>query len=323
MRLVSYQTREEAKLRFGWLTDGLVYDGQRTAAVFGYSLPSSMLEFLQLEEAGLTQLREVAARVEQENIPRDHHVDGLPLAVPAAAIKLAAPLPNPGSFRDFYAFEQHVKTARARRGLAMIPEWYEIPVFYFSNPHAITGPEDSIRKPAKTAKLDFELEIACIIGKRGSNIKPQEADAYIAGFTILNDWSARDIQQQEMPVGLGPAKGKDFATSIGPWLVTLDELADRKAGNGYDLQMTAKINGQEVSRGNMQDLYWTFGQMIARASEDVALLPGDLIGSGTVGSGCILEIGEENVQWLQPGDVIELEIERLGTLRNQIQVISE
>jgi len=227
------------------------------------------------------------------------------------------------SFRDFYAFEQHVKSARGRRGLEMIPEWYEAPAFYFSNVASIVGPDSPIRKPADTQELDYELELGVVIGKEGGDIPIAEADSYIAGFTIVNDWSARDIQRREMKVGLGPAKGKDFATSIGPYLVTPDELEDRilpdrSRGNRYDLAMSARVNGREYSRGNAKDMHWTFAELISHASQNTVLKPGDLLGSGTVGTGCILEIQDEDHPWLQPGDVVELEIERLGTLRNSV-----
>jgi fumarylacetoacetate (FAA) hydrolase len=230
---------------------------------------------------------------------------------------------RPTSIRDFYAFEQHVKSARARRGLEMIPEWYELPVFYYSNPQMIYGPNYTVHKPHKTECLDFELEVAAIISPSSitgvQDTAVEEAESHIVGYTIMNDWSARDIQRKEMAVGLGPAKGKDFATSLGPWIVTPDELEDRRSGKGYDLQMVARRNGVEISRGNWNTIYWSFAEMIARASEDCMLFPGDVIGSGTVGTGCILELGSENVGgWLQPGDVIELEIERLGVLRNTI-----
>jgi fumarylacetoacetate (FAA) hydrolase len=201
----------------------------------------------------------------------------------------------------------------------MIPEWYQVPVFYFSNHNAIVGPDEPVRRPSYTQELDFELEIACVIHQEGMDIAAADAEAHILGFTILNDWSARDVQRLEMKMNLGPAKGKDFATSMGPAIVTLDELADRALGDGrYDLAMSARVNGREVSRGNFKDITFTFPQMIARASADVLLLPGDVIGSGTVGTGCILELGPENVPWLVPGDVVELEIERLGILRNEI-----
>jgi fumarylacetoacetate (FAA) hydrolase len=201
----------------------------------------------------------------------------------------------------------------------MIPEWYSFPVFYFTNPRAVFPPDAEIPYPKGTQALDFELEIAAIIGKAGINIPVEEADSYIAGYTIMNDWSARDIQAKEMAVGLGPAKGKDFATSLGPVMVTPDELEDRRAAKGFDLAMVARRNGAELSRGNWKTIYYSFAEMIARASENAWLASGDVIGSGTVGTGCILEIGAEKAGgWLQPGDVIELEVERIGVLRNTI-----
>jgi fumarylacetoacetate (FAA) hydrolase len=239
-----------------------------------------------------------------------------------ADVELLAPI-EPPSFRDFYAFEAHVRNARRRRGLEMVPEWYEIPVFYFSNTASIIGPDAPVRKPPETQELDYELEIAAVIGQGGSDIPVSEADAHIAGFTILNDWSARDIQRQEMKVGLGPAKGKDFATSLGPVLVTPDlleqhVLPDRDHGKRYDLTMTATVNGREYSRGNARDMHWTFAELIAHASRNTLLRPGDLIGSGTVGTGCITEFPEGTFPWLQPGDVVELQIEGLGKLANTV-----
>lgn len=236
------------------------------------------------------------------------------------------PIPDKiSSLRDFYAFEEHVKTARANRGREMLPQWYEFPVFYFSNHHAIFRHDELVPKPHYTQRLDYELEIAFLIGKSGINIPAADAMDYIAGYTIMNDWSARDIQQKEMVIGLGPAKGKDFATSLGPEFVSPDELADRQIGAGaetrFDLEMVARVNGQELSRGNTKDIYFTFAQIIERASADVMLYEGDVIGSGTVGTGCLLELkGEESPlgRWLDVGDVVELEIERLGILRNTI-----
>lgn len=236
------------------------------------------------------------------------------------------PIPDKiNSLRDFYAFEQHVKTARANRGREMIPEWYEFPVFYFSNPHALFRHEETVPIPRYTLCLDYELEIAFTIGKEGINIPASDAMSYIAGYTIMNDWSARDVQRTEMAVGLGPAKAKDFATSLGPYFITPDEIEDRKIGTGaetrYDLAMVARVNGQELSHGNAKDIYFTFAQIIERASADVMLCPGDVIGSGTVGTGCLLELkGEQSAlgRWLQPGDIVELEIERIGILRNTV-----
>jgi 2-keto-4-pentenoate hydratase/2-oxohepta-3-ene-1,7-dioic acid hydratase in catechol pathway len=233
--------------------------------------------------------------------------------------RLLAPIPRPPTLRDFYAFEEHVKAARAKRGLEMVPEWYEIPVFYYSNPNVIYGPDDEIPIPSYTKALDFELEIACVIGKKGRDITAKEAESFIAGYTIMNDWSARDIQAKEMKVGLGPAKAKDFATSLGPWLVTPDELEDTKTGRGtYKLEMTARVNDKQVSKGNMESMHWTFSQMIAHASQDVELQVGDVFGSGTVGTGSLIEQQSKRTKWLRPGDNVELAIERLGTLRNRV-----
>ena len=215
-------------------------------------------------------------------------------------VQLRAPIPWPPSVRDFYAFERHVQSARAQRGLEMAPEWYRIPVFYFSNPAAILGPGDEIRFPAESSAWDYELEAAAVVG----------ADGGIAGFTVLNDWSARDLQKMEMAVGLGPAKGKDFATSLGPVLVTPDELGDLR------LEMVARVNGEERSRGNLGDMHWTWDQLVEHAGRDTRLVPGDVLGSGTVGTGCILEHGDG--RWLRSGDVVELEIESIGVLRNVV-----
>jgi 2-keto-4-pentenoate hydratase/2-oxohepta-3-ene-1,7-dioic acid hydratase in catechol pathway len=270
-------------------------------------LPSTMLELVERNEQYLPLIEEL------KNLsPKDKGVYSL------AEVKLTAPLPNPRSFRDFYAFEQHAKTARENRGLEMIPEWYEIPVFYFSNHLVMKGPDEPINRPKKCEWLDYELEIACIIGKEGQNISREQASDYIFGYCILNDWSARDLQRKEMMVGLGPAKGKDFATSIGPYIVTSDELTEFTSNKGFNLKMTAKVNGVLLSEGNMKDLFYSFGEMIERASDGVTLYPGEIIGSGTVGTGCLLELGQNVHRWLEPGDLVELEIENLGVLRNLI-----
>ncbi len=230
------------------------------------------------------------------------------------------PVPNPRSFRDFYAFEQHVKTCRQKRGQAMLPEWYEFPVFYFSNPGSLTGHGQAVKKPASTKELDLELEVGCIIAKDVQDVSGDAAEDAIFGYLVLNDLSARDLQRQEMKCMLGPAKGKDFATAIGPWVVTKDEIEDKRVGPGkYDLTMVARKNGKEISRGSFKDLTHDFTKMLERASRDVTLYAGDLIGSGTVGTGCILELGPDNTGgWLEPGDTIELEIDRLGILTTPI-----
>ncbi|HTM00480.1 MAG TPA: fumarylacetoacetate hydrolase family protein [Candidatus Omnitrophota bacterium] len=238
-------------------------------------------------------------------------------------VALLPPVAQPPTVRDFYAFETHVKNARARRGLTVPPEWYEAPVFYFSNPGALIGDGSTVVRPATSKALDYELEIAAVVGKRARDVAPDEWRSVVAGFTILNDWSARDVQRKEMAVGLGPAKGKDFATSLGPALVTLDELTERMraapgAGDRLDLAMEARVNGKTLSRANAKEMQFTFGQMIARASADVYLFPGDVIGSGTAGNGCLLELGPETHPWLEPGDTVTLEIERLGTLTNRV-----
>jgi fumarylacetoacetate (FAA) hydrolase len=206
---------------------------------------------------------------------------------------------KPNTLRDGYAFEQHVKTANKNRGREVPEEWYQFPVFYFTNPNAVFGHEDVIPYPPYTQAMDYELEIAAVIGKGGMNIKPEDAPAHIFGYTIFNDWSARDVQRKEMIVGLGPAKGKDFASSFGPVVATHDSFADKATGRPgvYDLAMTARINGVEFSRGNFKDMYWSFGEIIARASESVMLYPGDVIGSGTVGTGCLLELTKFQGPW--------------------------
>jgi fumarylacetoacetate (FAA) hydrolase len=217
-----------------------------------------------------------------------------------ADVDLRPPVLHPPSIRDFMAFEEHVANARRLRGADVPKEWYEVPVFYFSNPAAIFGPDDEIPYPAGSQELDYELECAAVIG----------ADGRIGGFTVMNDWSARDLQRQEMRVGLGPAKGKDFATSFGPVLVTPDEF------DGGEGEMVARVNGEERSRGNLRDMYHRWDALLARAAQNTVLRPGDIVGSGTVGSGCILEHGDG--RWLRRGDVVELEIEGVGTLRNVV-----
>ncbi len=245
-------------------------------------------------------------------------IGGVEMVLPLDEVRLVAPLPHPSSLRDFYAFEQHVATANRNRGRPVPPAWYDIPVFYFGNHNAIYGPNVEIPMP-RTKALDYELEIACVIGRAGRDILEEDAEEYIAGYTIMNDWSARDLQREEMSVGLGPAKGKDFATSLGPWLVTPDELESLALGDGrYNMPMMARINGEERSRGNFRDITYTFAQMIARASRDATLYPGDVLGSGTVGTGCLLELTAGQGPWLEPYDLVELEVAGLGILKNRV-----
>jgi len=298
MRYVTFTPPGENAPRLGALLSG-----ERIIDLSAAGMPTDMLAFIQ---AGL-QTWQAAGE------------DAGP-SYAVAEVKLYTPLLRPPTLRDFYAFEQHVATANANRGREVPKAWYEVPVFYFSNPHAVYGPDEDVPMPKSTQALDFELEVAAIIGKAGRDISAEEGMDHIFGFTIFNDWSARDVQRQEMSVGLGPAKGKDFASSFGPYIVTPDELADRSDGRPgvYDLTMTARVNGKEYSRGNWKDLHYSFGEMIARASADVTLSPGDIIGSGTVGTGCLLELTKAQGPWLQKDDVVELEIERLGVLRNLV-----
>jgi 2-keto-4-pentenoate hydratase/2-oxohepta-3-ene-1,7-dioic acid hydratase in catechol pathway len=302
VKLVSFLN--EGEVRAGIVQDEFVVD---IHAVSGGLLPKDMLSIIDLGDEGLKRMKELGTFSE-----KDEGVHSL------CEVTLKSPIPRPVSIRDFYAFEEHVKTARKRRGLDVVPEWYDIPVFYYTNHLAVKGTGDHITKPARCEWLDYELEIACVIGRKGTNISKKNAEEYIYGYFIMNDWSARDIQKHEMKVGLGPAKGKDFATSFGPYLVTKDELETYRKGDRFDLPMTAKVNGKLLSEGNYQDIHYPFADMIVRASEDVTLYPGEVIGSGTVGTGCILELGTEKHPWLKAGDVVELEIKGLGVLRNMI-----
>ena len=247
-------------------------------------------------------------------------------------VKLLAPIPRPNSLRDAYAFRQHVETSRRNRGLEMIKEFDDFPVFYFSNHNAIFGPSDDIQcMPSHFEKLDYELEIAILIGKEGINVKAENAKEYIAGFMIMNDMSSRGLQMEEMKLNLGPAKGKDFASVLGPYLVTPDELSgniinEDDNGCNYDLQMTCSLNGKLLSKGNLKDIAWSFEKIIERVSYGATIYPGDIIGSGTVGTGCLLEINGTNKLkssdftevWLKENDVVEMEIEKLGKITNKI-----
>jgi len=306
MKLFNYALPDYAEVRLGLAIGGQLYDAMKLAAG-RQAVPFSVDDALRDWPASFEEL---------ENLQKRPNTDAL---LEESEIHFLPPLLRPANFRDFYAFERHVKTARALRNLDVVAEWYEIPVFYFSNPHALYGHKAFIQKPAATSELDFELEVGCIIGRRGRNIKAENATGYIAGYCVLNDWSARDLQRREMRVGLGPAKGKDFATGLGPFLVTADELKGKEKDKGYDLRMTARKNGQLISDGNWSEIHYSFGEMIARASQDADLHAGDLLGSGTVGSGCILELRPENTNgWLEPGDTITLEIEGLGVLEQKV-----
>jgi fumarylacetoacetate (FAA) hydrolase len=253
-------------------------------------------------------------------------VEGFPVADDDDAVldrvdlEFGPPILRPTSLRDFYAFEGHVRTAWERRGQPVPEAWYRLPVFYFSNVSEIRGPDEPVWAPDDSAELDYELEVAALIDTPIRDLPPERAAEAIGGYTILNDWSARDLQREETTVRLGPAKGKDFASSIGPWLVTPDELADARAGKGYALTMTATVNGSETSRGSWADLHFGFGEMVARACADARLRPGDLVGSGTVGTGCLLEVKDATLgRYLEPGDEVVLSVDRMGDLRTPVR----
>jgi fumarylacetoacetate (FAA) hydrolase len=287
-------------------------------------LPVNMSMFLQYWEDSLPMALGGELMIREGKIYADNGID-------IESVDIIAPVPFPSSCRDGYAFRQHVEAARKNRNAPMIPEFDQYPIFYFTNHHSIVGAGDILCMPDHFEKLDFELEVAIVIAKHGRNIRVEDADNYIAGMMIMNDVSARKLQMEEMLLNLGPAKGKDFATSTGPYLVTLDELEPFEippkaghTGKAWNLRMQCRVNGLQVSDGNLGDMDWTFAELIERASYGADLYPGDVIGSGTVGTGCFLELngtGRLNnpayeEQWLQPGDVVELEVDQLGILKN-------
>jgi 2-keto-4-pentenoate hydratase/2-oxohepta-3-ene-1,7-dioic acid hydratase in catechol pathway len=242
--------------------------------------------------------------------------------VPLTEARLQSPI-RPPSIRDYSAFEQHVRFGLEAIGQRLGDDWYQIPPFWFCNPNSVVGPDVTIEVPGNSHHMDFELECAAVIGKPGRDIDPAVGEQHIAGFCIMNDWSARDLQHREMAcMPIGPSKGKDFGTSLGPWLVTRDEMDLLRKGRSFDLAMTAKVNGRQYSAGNLSDMYWSFGELVAYASRYATLVPGDVLGSGTCGTGCILELswthGTEAYPWLEDGDEVVLEIERLGALGNRI-----
>lgn len=325
MKLVTFKYQLNEQL--GVLVDNKIFNLAEAAAVDGIAgFPDNMAQFLKGGEITMDAAKNLEKKIREQKIkiPSIEYDEKL----------LLAPVPYPTSCRDGYAFRQHVAAARRNRKVEMIPEFDEYPIFYFTNHNAIQGPCDIFCMPDHFKNLDFELEAAVVIGKKGINIKAEDADQYIAGFMIMNDMSARVLQMEEMKLNLGPAKGKDFSTVIGPYLVTPDEL-DRyrvtakagHTGNNYKLEMKCRVNGIEVSNGNMGDMDWTFAEIIERCAYGVPVLPGDVIGSGTVGTGCFLELNGTGLlndpnyktQWLKEGDVVEMEITGLGILRNTIK----
>jgi len=320
MKLVSYYNGEQDQLAI--LVDGLLYDTD----LMHPDLPASMSMFLNYWEDLYPVTVTIDNKIKEGKVSRQQGID-------FNSVEILAPILHPTSCRDAYAFRHHVAAARRNRNAPMIPEFDQYPVFYFTNHNSIQGPGGVDCMPDHLEKLDFELEIAIVICKPGKNIKAEDADEYIGGYMIMNDFSARRLQMEEMILNLGPAKGKDFCTAIGPTLVTPDELEDFKVdckpghtGNAYNLSMKCWVNGVQVSEGNFADMDWTFAEIIERCSYGVQLFPGDIIGSGTVGTGCFLELNgtaklsnpDHEEQWLKEGDVVEMEVENLGKLSNTI-----
>lgn len=334
VKLVSYVERpiqpSLPDIKLGALIDDCVVDltvaqtwAQGARGFRARELPQTMMDLLRGWEDGSDHLRNLLASLPEDGWTDLRGTGRRPVARARGDVILLPPLPNALSLRDFVGFEKHVRNTFRLRSKPIPRVWYEMPVFHYSNPFTILGPDQGVEMPVGGTALDYALGIACVIARHGRDIPADEAMDYIAGYTILNDWSLRDVQVQEMEAGLGPAKGKDFATSIGPALVTPDELADRLvdegAGARYDLAMTARVNGEERSRGNFAEIHWTFAQMIERASQSVSLFPGELFGSGTVGTGSLFEQGaEDDGSWLEPGDIVTLEVERLGVLESQV-----
>lgn len=320
MKLVSINRNGQATLAFYFNTQ--VYP----AADLGAGLPGTMNELLQGEDSTMARAREVDQKIKDGDYEA--------YAQPCEEFQQLSPVPYPASCRDAYAFRQHVATARANRGVDMIPEFDQFPVFYFTNHRSTYGPGTVYLMPDHFYRLDFELEIAAVVGKQGRNLSADEADDYIAGYMIMNDLSARQLQMEEMKLNLGPAKGKDMANTFGPYLVTPDELKEVETspkpghtGKAYDLTMRAYHNGYQISEGNFSDMDWTFAEILERVSYGVDVFPGDVIGSGTVGTGCYLELNgtarkqnpDHTPTWLQEGDEMTLQVDHLGALHNRFK----
>jgi 2-keto-4-pentenoate hydratase/2-oxohepta-3-ene-1,7-dioic acid hydratase in catechol pathway len=247
-------------------------------------------------------------------------IDTVPVErVALAAMKLRAPILQPPTVRDHIAFEEHA-TGQWTRNPERMEVWWRLPIFYFSNPLRIFGLDEEVPFPAATQQLDYECELAAIVSSEASNILERDADAHIAGFTIFNDWSCRDLQFDESAFGLGPAKGKDSASSLGPWIVTRDEMAPFYRNGTLHVQCTVRVNGVVWMEGNAWNMHYTFGAMLERAAQDSRIVPGDVIATGTVGGGSISEAVRKGypARWLQPGDIVEIEVEGIGTLRNRL-----
>jgi 2-keto-4-pentenoate hydratase/2-oxohepta-3-ene-1,7-dioic acid hydratase in catechol pathway len=316
MKLVTFRNTQNES-RTGWLVGEGVVDMNLASS----ELPTDMLTFIDNHEKYFEIIKSLG------DVQPHYQL---------ADIQLLAPLPNPRSFRDYIGFEMHMLNASRSFGHKVGDAWYEMPIFYFTNHQAIYGHEDEIKRPQQETKLDIELEMACIIGKKGKDIKANDATPYIFGYTVFNDWTARATQKREMEIPLGPHKGKDFANAIGPYIVTADEMEQYRCefsddffesplkvpsyrGKRFDVKMTSRINGVTICEGNYKTAFYNFEQMIERASENnVTLYPGDILGSGTVGWGSLIENNFSVHRPLEPGDVVELEIEGIGVLRNRV-----
>ena len=317
MKLVTFQNKDNTTCT-GWLSgDGIV-----AMQLADNRLPNDMLSFIDEHEKYF-------------KIIKENNLENLEPHYKLNEVKLLAPLPNPRSVRDYLSFEQHMLNASKTFGHTIGEEYYNIPVFYFTNHNAIFGHEDDIKRPKNETKMDLELEMAVVIGKQGTDISVENADEHIFGYTIFNDWTARSLQKQEMTLPLGPAKGKDFANAFGPCIVTKEEFEKyrctisreshpehltmpKTTGDRFDVKMSARINGETICEGNYKTAYWTFTQMIKRASDNVTLMPGEILGSGTVGWGSLIENKFEVHRPIEPGDVVELEIEGIGVLENTV-----
>lgn len=322
MKLVTYTKNNSTDL--GILIEESIYSLHQLDA----SLPNNMRAFLVGGDETMNKAKALDAELKAGKLNAT--------ATRLADVTLLAPVNEPTSCRDGYAFRQHVAAARRNRGVPMIPEFDQYPIFYFTNHNAVQGPGVIDCMPDHFEKLDFELEVAIVVGKKGRNIKATEADQYIAGYMIMNDMSARTLQMEEMLLNLGPAKGKDFSTVIGPYFVTPDELEQylvpakpNHVGNNHNLTMKCWVNGVLVSEGNVADMDWTFAEILERCAYGVDIYPGDVIGSGTVGTGCFLELNGTGLlndksykpQWLQDGDEVVMEITGLGRLVNTIKKV--
>ncbi|MBL7714706.1 MAG: fumarylacetoacetate hydrolase family protein [Bdellovibrionales bacterium] len=323
MRFVTFLTKNSKTplpgLHTGTMGSGTIVDLPAACGAIGAKVPADILEIVSNAETYLPICQKILNLHSKNEISKD-------ALHPENSVTLLAPIPRPLSMRDGYAFRQHVEAARRNRGVPMIPEFDNFPIFYFTNHLAVSGPGVIAVEEQAREKLDFELEAAIVTCKAGKNIPLEKADEYIFGYMIMNDWSARALQMEEMKLNLGPAKGKDFSTGLGPYLVTRDELAPKAItspkGERFDLRMKGFVNGKQVSDGNMKDMTWTFAQILERVSYGVQVYPGEVIGSGTVGTGCFLELNGSKItdnQWLKPGDEVVMEIEGLGRLVNRIE----